>query len=228
MSTADNPPPVKPEQVPASSPPAPETAAGPADPSNGIQESAGAPAGEPIPLPPLPQREPPSPARFARALFRLDAVLVALVLLFAFLVASFPAYNGDFFLHAATGRLIAQGKYTFGADPFTFTAPGRWVNHSWLYDLIVYAVYQVPLIGGAAVVVVKALLIAALAAVMLRAGRKPGASLWVPAVCTALALLTLSPRLFLQPVCVSYLFLGLTLWLLGLGLGVGWQGEVDV
>src|SRR5205814_1488913 len=107
------------------------------------------------------QREPPSPERFAQTLFRLDAVLVVLVLLFAFLVASFPVYHGDFFLHAATGRLIAQGKYTFGEDPFTFTAPGRWVNHSWLYDFIIYAVYQIPRIGGAAVVVLKALLILA-------------------------------------------------------------------
>src|SRR5205823_3856253 len=45
-------------------------------------------------------------------------------------------------------------------------------------------------------------------------GRRPGQRLWVPAVCTLLAVVVLSARVFFQPVVVSYLFLGLTLWLL--------------
>jgi tetratricopeptide (TPR) repeat protein len=64
------------------------------------------------------------------------------------------------------------------------------------------------------VVVLKALLIAALAEVLLRVSRRPGQRLWLPAVCTALAILVLSPRLVMQPTCVSFLFLGLTLWVL--------------
>ena len=61
------------------------------------------------------------------------------MLLFAFLSALFPVYNGDFFLHAATGRLIAHGQYQIGVDPFAFTTQGAvWINHNWLYDLIVY------------------------------------------------------------------------------------------
>src|SRR5205823_6264794 len=44
--------------------------------------------------------------------------------------------------------------------------------------------------------------------------RRPGQSLWIPATCTTLALLALSPRLLLQPTCISFLFLGLTLYLL--------------
>jgi hypothetical protein len=38
--------------------------------------------------------------------------------------------------------------------------------------------------------------------------------LWIPAACTALAILAVSPRLYLQSTCLSFLFLALTLWLL--------------
>src|SRR5262249_29450440 len=49
----------------------------------------------------------------------------------------------------------------------------------------------------------------------------PGQSLWIPAVCTALALLAMSPRLLFQPTCVSLLFLALTLYLLHRGAARG-------
>jgi hypothetical protein len=56
--------------------------------------------------------------------------------------------------------------------------------------------------------------IAALALVMLCAGRRAGQSLWIPAACTALAILAASPRFYLQSTCLSFLFLSVTLWLL--------------
>ena len=191
----------------------PQTPPASADaPATGIQTSPETPA---IPLPPLPNPPAMSVEQFARICGGLDAVLVALVLAFAFLVASSPVTNADFFRQIATGRLLLQGDYHFGVDPFTYTSEGEsWVNHSWLFALLVYGLYQIPMIGGVAVVVGKALLVAALAEIMLRVGRRAGQSLWIPAACTALAVLTLSPRLFLQSVCLSFLFLGLTLWLL--------------
>jgi hypothetical protein len=169
----------------------------------------------PIPLPPLPKPPAMSEEKFTRLRGYLDVALVALVLIFAFLIASVPVSNPDFFRQLATGRLLAEGNYHFGEDPFTFTSDGTyWVNHSWLFALLVYGIYQIPVIGGAAVVVCKALLVAGLAELMLRTSHRVGQSLWIPAVCTLLAILALSPRLFLQPPCLSFLFLGLTLWLL--------------
>ena len=161
--------------------------------------------------------QPPSPETAARRLRRLDWLLVGVVLLFAFLTALFPVYHSDFFLHAAAGRLLAHGQYSFGADPFAFTTAGvAWINHSWLYDLLIYLVYQSSAAGGTILIVLKALMIAALAEMMLRTARPPGRGLWVPAACVGLAVLAISPRLLLEPVCVSYFFLGLTCWLLGL------------
>src|SRR5207245_2933561 len=44
------------------------------------------------------------------------------------------------------------------------------------------------------------------------------AGLGLPEACTALAILAMSPRLLLQPACLSFFFLGLTLWWL-------WRGQ---
>ncbi len=185
-------------------------------PSQAVQSApTAAPEAPAIPLPPLPQPEPSSPERFLRWVKRFDVALVIAVLALAFLIASFPVFNSDFFLELATGRLMAHGQYQFGVDPFTFTTEGvYWVNHAWLFDLLFYGLYSLPGIGGAAVVVVKAVVVVVLVALMIQVGHRPGQSLWVPAACTALAVLSLGFRLFLQAVLFSYLFLGLTLFLL--------------
>jgi hypothetical protein len=198
----------------------------PQTPPVGIQtspDSAVSAEASSIPLSPLPRPPALSEAKFLRLRGWLDAAVVAAVLLFAFLVASFPASNPDFFRQLAAGRLVLHGNYPFGADPFAYSDEGVYiVNHSWLFGALMYLLYQIPSIGGAAVVVIlKALLIAALAGILLRVGRRPGQSLWIPAACTALAILVASPRFFLQSSCLSFLFLGVTLWLLTAGRSDG-------
>jgi hypothetical protein len=149
--------------------------------------------------------------QLARWLGWLDVALVVIVLALAFLLASFSVRNSDFWMQLATGRLIAQGKYQFGKDPFAWTTENvYWINHSWLFGLLVYGVFQT--LGGTALVVIKALAVTLLAAILL-AIRRPGQSLWFPAVGTALALLAVSPRLFLQPTIASFVLLGLMLFL---------------
>jgi tetratricopeptide (TPR) repeat protein len=173
-----------------------------------------------IPLPTTPAIPPsgpaavkPSPAgmRLAR---RLDTLLLCGCILFAFFVASFAVRNSDFWQHLAVGRMLSEGHLgcLFGEDPFAYTTAGTyWANHAWLFDLTVFGLYR--LVGGSGLVVVKALLVTTLAVVMLRI-RRPGSGARLPAVCTTLALLAMSPRLLLQPAIVSCLFLGLTLTLL--------------
>jgi hypothetical protein len=147
-----------------------------------------------------------------RRLTALETLLAVLVVLFAFAAASFAVRNSDFWLHLASGRDIAAGKWTVGVDPFAYTTEGvYWVNHAWLFDLLLHVVYQSA--GGAALVVLKALLVAALALLLLQF-RASGRPLWVTAGCALLALLTMRPRLLVQPAGVSVLLLGLVLWLL--------------
>ncbi|HEX5269941.1 MAG TPA: hypothetical protein VFW33_05620 [Gemmataceae bacterium] len=159
-----------------------------------------------IPLPPVPQAAPRRRRPWG------DYFLTLLVLLLAFLTASSLARNSDLWFHLATGRLIAEGRFPFGADPFAFTTGGvYWACHSWLFDLGLYELFDRA--GGAPLVVLKALLVTALAGLLLLV-RRPGSRAGLPVVCTALALLAMSPRLLVQPACVSYLFLGAAFWLL--------------
>lgn len=165
-----------------------------------------------ISLPPRPKRAPVTPEQVAAWIRPLDLTLAGIVIVLAFLVASFAARNSDLLMSLATGRALLNGSYKFGVDPFAYTTEGvYWVNHSWLYDVVVYLVYSVT--SGAGLVVMKAILTTLLAVVLL-AVRRSGQSLWIPGVCTALAILVVSQRLFVQSIVVSYLFLGLTVWLL--------------
>lgn len=137
--------------------------------------------------------------------------LSLLVLALAFVTASFPARNSDLWFHLAAGRLLAQRQLPFGADPFSYTSEGYWVNHAWLFDLGAYGLYGLD--EGACLVAVKALCFTALVALLLRVRRCP-AAVWLPPVCTALVVLCASPRLLVQPALASYCLFGLTFWLL--------------
>jgi hypothetical protein len=139
-----------------------------------------------------------------------DAIRAVLVVLLAFLLASSPARNSDLWLHLAAGRALLQGDYRPSTDPFAHTTEGAyWVNHSWLYDVLAYGLYQTA--GGVGLVVVKALLVAGLAALMLcccwRTGEK-----WLAALAVAAGVVALGPYLPLRPAVVSYVLLGVTLW----------------
>jgi tetratricopeptide (TPR) repeat protein len=141
-----------------------------------------------------------------------DRVLIGLVLVFAFLAASFAVRNSDFWLHLAGGRLLAEGRYQFGVDPFAFTTENHyWANHAWLFDWSLFLAYT--RLGEVALVVLKALLISLLAFLLLRIRRADRGIAW-PAACTLLAVLAMSPRLLLHSTCLSYVLLGTTLWLL--------------
>ena len=88
------------------------------------------------------------------------------------------------------------------------------MNTNWLYDLLTYAVFQgFGAFGGAALVLLKAVLAGVLALLLVRLGWC-GRGLWAPAVGAAWAVLVLSPWLMLHPMIVSYLFLALTVYFL--------------
>jgi hypothetical protein len=143
---------------------------------------------------------------------RLDRFLIVLVLVLAFLSASFPAHNSDLWFHLATGRRLAQRQFTFGSDPFAYTSGQTyWAAHSWLSDLVLYELYE--LVGATGLVILKALLVPALAGLLLRV-RRPTRGAGLLVLCTTLAVLAMSPRLRLQPTCVSYFLLAWTFWLL--------------
>jgi len=147
------------------------------------------------------------------------AVLALLVL--AFFLGSTPAGNSDLWLNLATGRALAQGEFHFGFEPFTCTETHvYWVHSSWLYDFCQFLLFQS--FGGTVLVVLKALLIAGLAILMVLAGRCGTLSL--PSIAAALALIAMGPWFSLKPLCISFFFLAWTFWYLERRF---WKGSLN-
>jgi hypothetical protein len=145
-------------------------------------------------------------------LVRADRALLGLVLLLTFFLGSFVLANSDFWMHLATGRLLFHGEYQVGVDPFSYTTSDvEWINQSWLFDGLIYGLYN--LVGVVGLNVLKALWVVGLALLLFRI-RRPEQSLWIPTIGTGLAILVLSPQALFQPQCVSLFFLALTLSLL--------------
>jgi hypothetical protein len=136
--------------------------------------------------------------------------------LLAVLLGSAPVRNTDVWLHLATGRAFVQGAWRFGPDSFLHTAAsdGALVAHSWLSDVLLSELFQH--FGAVGLVAWRCFLLAAVAITLLGTASGGRPSLLAGA-CVALTLLAVSVRVPLQPVCVSYLFLALTVWLLQRG-----------
>jgi hypothetical protein len=191
-----------------------QPATAPADASKAIQEKASPMTADgSIPLPPRPGAPSPDPAaKLARQVAGLDWALVVVLVLLAGLLGFCAAHFSRLWMHLASGRLLAHGQYQFGVDPFSWgTQDLYWVNGTWLTDLLFYVVYS--LSGGTGLVVLKALLIIALALLLFQV-RRLGASWWPSAFCVGLALLTMSPRFQVDPFLLSLLLLGATVYLL--------------
>src|SRR5262249_6398275 len=137
-----------------------------------------------------------TPAQFADEFRRLDRALLIVIAVLAFFLASFAIGNTDFWMHLATGRLLINGAYTFGVDPFAYTTSGQyWANHSWLFDLCIYGLASLGggpenLTAGIILVVAKAVVTVAALALMI-AIHRPDQNLFVPAICAALAILAM-------------------------------------
>ena len=55
----------------------------------------------------------------------------------------------DVWWHLRTGQLMLQNHQVFHADPFSFTKSGQpWVDHEWLSQIFIFAVYRVAGWGG--------------------------------------------------------------------------------
>lgn len=177
-----------------------------ADPAAPATESVAPPA---APVAPASSR----PARWPEWFAALDVVLALVGVVLAFLVGSFAARNSDLWLHLAGGRLIAEGRWNLGTDPFSFVAPDRpWVRTSWLFDLVAYLAYKADPTGVILVGVKAAVFAAAFGLFYFL--RRPGHALWPWAVVGVLAVLAATPYAVLRPAVVSVTFLSLTMVLI--------------
>jgi len=143
----------------------------------------------------------------------LDGLLALCVVALAGLLGSVAIRNSDIWLHLATGRLISEGKYQFGVDPFCYTTEGvTWINPSWLFDWGLHWVFAT--YGGTGVVVMRAVMVVLIGLVMMSI-RRPGSGWTWPAFGATLGLIAANPRLIaFHPGLSSYLDLSLLLLVL--------------
>jgi len=133
---------------------------------------------------------------------------------YAALLAFRPLRDPDLFWHLAVGRYVAEHHALPTRNLWSYTAPDQpFLASSWLFDLVLHGLERA---GGFVLLqAVLALVVGATFAVLFLASRRRGAS---PAVALAicLALATASEARFTpRPQVVTYLFLALTVLLLG-------------
>jgi hypothetical protein len=127
-------------------------------------------------------------------------------------VGSYQIANTSIGWHIASGRWVLDHGSAPATDPFTFTAEGtRWIDHEWLFQVIVAVADG---LGGApALVLTRALLVAALALLMFvlgwRSGLSPPAALLLATLCLYGARI----RFFLRPELATLLLAPLVVWI---------------
>ncbi|MCJ7668111.1 MAG: hypothetical protein MUP04_07520 [Anaerolineae bacterium] len=85
-------------------------------------------------------------------------LLVIILFISIFVMATQGIGDPDFFWHLRTGQLIWERRSIPREDPFSYTARGQaWVAHEWLTETILFALYS--LIGQKGLILAFALLI---------------------------------------------------------------------
>ena len=120
----------------------------------------------------------------------------------------------DLFWHLASGRFMVENLALPRLDPFRFGVGGglAWVDHEWLFQLLVYAVER---LGGLdALVALRVALVLTLAGVLYVAARRTGNGVGAAVALAAVALLGARPRFLIRPELFTFLALAAELLLL--------------
>lgn len=200
----------EPEKTPTSDSPAslPEQdAASEQQPALAKESSNAAPAND------LPEWEPLTPELVEDEAIRGDFMLRWAVVLLALLIGCRQIVETTTLVHVKTGRYLAShGFWPPAKDVFSSTAgEHRWVNLSWLWDLISSGLFA---IGDGIGLSLGTALLAALTWWLLGKTSRPGVSTWFGSILGVLALLACHAQFSGQPETITLVGLAATLWLL--------------
>ncbi len=160
----------------------------------------------------LPEWEPLTPELVEDEAIRGDFVIrwavVGLALLFGFA----PITDTRTLVHLKSGEHLASHGFLPAAnDVFSYTASDRrWVNLSWLYDLVATGVHS--LAGGIGLSILQAVLAAITFGLVANTYHREIRSWW-GSICAGLALLVCYPQFTSQPELVSLVGIAAILWL---------------
>ncbi|HEY1462569.1 MAG TPA: hypothetical protein VGF44_04045 [Terriglobales bacterium] len=75
---------------------------------------------------------------------QIESAFLFILALGLFAMAARPVTDPDVWWHLKTGELILHTHHIFRADPYSFTRAGQlWVNHEWLSEVLLFAIYRV-------------------------------------------------------------------------------------
>jgi len=144
---------------------------------------------------------------------RLWVLLWLIVLSAAFILSLFKIESYDVWWHLKTGEYITGNKTVPRTDLFSSTASGRkWVNPSWLADVVLYGVCR--RWGAAGLVVFKAAIITASMLLILLCMDLRGVPAAVGCAASVLALAAARTRLLARPEMFTFLFAALFMYLI--------------
>ena len=168
-------------------------------------EPAAAPAAD------LPEWEPLTPELVEDEAIRGDYMLRWAVVLLALLIGCRQIVETSTLTHVKTGQYLAtHGFWPPANDVFSATAGDhRWVNLSWLWDLISSGLFAIG--EGVGVSLATALLVAATWWLLGKTGRE-GVSTWFGSILGALTLLACHPQFSGQSETLTLLGLAATFW----------------
>ncbi len=113
----------------------------------------------------------------------------------------FELFNTAIGWHVASGRWILEHRRVPEVDPFALGSPQPWLDHEWLFQLIVAAVDA--LSGPAGLVVLRAVLTATVATISFLLARRAGLSVWSAVLLTSVCVLGARMRFFLRPELIT-------------------------
>ncbi len=153
-----------------------------------------------------------------RALFRVPRrslidVASCLLPVWLVLVITHTAADADLWGHLRFGADSIAGRSLAVVDPYSFTADSPWINHEWLAEVVLAALYAA---GGAiALNVLKLAVLATIALLAWRAGRLAGGSTFSLIALSSLVVFASYTRTqVLRPQLFSVLFFSVLLTLL--------------
>ncbi len=135
----------------------------------------------------------------------IPALLLAGVPAVAFLFGLFPLWDYDIWGHLAAARLILETGRVPRVDPFLWGITGRpWTDLYWLFQLGAWGLHR---LGGASLLVVAKAALAALAAALSLAARRPGTGAGLAALVWLAPLVVVGGRTYERPEMVSLVLL---------------------
>lgn len=124
-----------------------------------------------------------------------------------------PVFEGDLFWHLATGRWIVAERAIPRSDPFRFTSPeGPWVDHEWLFQVLVHLAERA--VGLQGLALLSAVALGLFSVLLYRRARTTGLA---PGLAGLLALgcaMGARPRFLVRPEVPTLFAVVTLLWLL--------------